>query len=222
MLEEVLLSTQFSPILNVNPEDLVWIDLSNKNSGLKEIDTNNSEAFSAYVNQYLSVHNATVAAGGYNEARTIYKRSENFNTTETDERFIHLGLDLWTKANTPIFAPLAGKIHSFKNNISLGNYGPTIILEHELQGFIFHTLYGHLTEASLEGLTIGNAVNAGENFAAIGNYPINGDYPPHLHFQVIVDVKEMAGDFPGVTSLKNQKADLRNCINPNLILKLKV
>ena len=219
MLEKVLLSNEFSPILKGFSEDFVWIDLSNKNSQLNDVDTNNSEAFSAYVNQYLKDNNGKVAIGGYNEARTIYKRSENFNTTETDERFIHLGLDLWTNANTPVFAPLAGKVHSFNNNMGLGNYGPTIILEHQLKGNRFYTLYGHLTKASLVGLAVGNTINAGENFAAIGNYPSNGDYPPHLHFQVIVDLKERAGDFPGVTSLRNQKAALQNCLDPNLILK---
>jgi murein DD-endopeptidase MepM/ murein hydrolase activator NlpD len=220
MLEKVLLLTDFSPIIQFSSKDFVWIDLSIENPLLDEIDTNNSEIFSEYVNQYLSSHNKNVAVGGYNESRNIYKRSKNFKSSETEERFIHLGVDLWTKANTPIFAPLDGKIHSFKNNVGLGNYGPTIILEHNLKGNIFHTLYGHLSEASLDDLEVGKTFYSGESFAEIGNYPINGDYPPHLHFQVIVDMKGMQGDFPGVTSFTNQKADLENCLDPNLILKL--
>ena len=220
MLKTVLSETKFSPVIKANADDFVGIDLSNNNSDLEKINTNNSKEFSEFVKQYLINQNATVAIGGYKEPRNIYKRSSNFNSEETDERFIHLGMDLWTKANTSIFAPLNGKVHSFKNNLGLGNYGPTIILEHHLEGHKFHTLYGHLTAASLVGLEIGKKINSGERVAEIGNYPINGDYPPHLHFQVIVDLKEMKGDFPGVTSIAHQKADFRNCLDPNLILKL--
>jgi murein DD-endopeptidase MepM/ murein hydrolase activator NlpD len=221
MLESLLFVTNFSPIIKAHFLDYIWIDLSNKNAVLDKVDTNNTEEFSEYVNQYLSNNNAKIAIGGYNEPRSIYKRSEEFNSTELEERFIHLGLDLWTKAGTLIFAPLEGKVHSFKNNLGEGNYGPTIILEHNLKGNVFYTLYGHLTTAFLDGLEVGKCINSGEAFAAIGNYPENGDYPPHLHFQVIKDIKEMAGDFPGVTSLTNQKADLKNCLDPNLILKIK-
>jgi murein DD-endopeptidase MepM/ murein hydrolase activator NlpD len=219
MLKDALLLTAFSPIIEVIAADCVWIDLSNQNPELKRIDTSNAVAFSKYINRYVKDHQAKVAIGGYKEARNIYKRSQNFNSTDAEERFIHLGLDLWTKANTPIFAPLEGKVHSFKNNIGLGNYGPTIILEHQLKGDKFHTLYGHLTTASLKDLEVGKSIPAGENFAAIGSYPENGDYPPHLHFQVIVDLKEMTGDFPGVTSLADQNAAFSNCLDPNLILK---
>lgn len=222
MLESILALTDFSPIVKGVFDDYVWIDLSNKNTALAKVDTNNSEKFSEYVNQFLSDNNSKIAIGGYNEPRSIYKRSEEFNSTELEERFIHLGLDLWTKVNTPIFAPLEGKIHSFKNNAIEGNYGPTIILEHNLKGNIFYTLYGHLTTASLDGLEVGKIINSEEAFAAIGNYPENGDYPPHLHFQVIKDIKGMKGDFPGVTSLINQKADLKNCLDPNLILKIRL
>ncbi|MGB0887070.1 MAG: peptidoglycan DD-metalloendopeptidase family protein [Vicingaceae bacterium] len=220
MLEKLLSETNFSPVVKAGADDFVWIDLSQNNPALAEINTNNSEAFSEFVNQYLSDNNATIAVGGYNEPRNIYKRSENFNSNQLEERFIHLGLDLWTNAETPVYAPLNSKIHSFKNNLGEGNYGPTIILEHNLKGITFYTLYGHLTTASLNGLEVGKTINSGEAFAAIGNYPNNGDYPPHLHFQVIQDIKEMQGDFPGVTSLSNQKTDLQNCLDPNLILKI--
>jgi len=58
---------------------------------------------------------------------------------------------LWINEQAPIFAALDGKIHSFQNNTALGDYGPTVILEHQIADFKFHTLYGHLSEASLEG-----------------------------------------------------------------------
>tara|TARA_B100000809_G_scaffold147876_1_gene145363 strand:- start:1188 stop:1856 length:669 start_codon:yes stop_codon:yes gene_type:complete len=222
MLESLFFETEFNPIIKAGSLDYVWIDLSKNNVFLDKVNTNSSEDFSECVNQYLNDNNAKVAIGGYNEPRNIYKRSNNFNSSELEERFIHLGIDLWTNAGVPIFAPLEGKIHSFKNNATEGNYGPTIILEHNLKGNIFYTLYGHLTTRSLEGLKVGRTICLGETFAVIGKSTENGDYPPHLHFQVIKDIKGMVGDFPGVTSLTNQKADLRNCLDPNLILKIRL
>jgi murein DD-endopeptidase MepM/ murein hydrolase activator NlpD len=51
------------------------------------------------------------------------------------------GLDLWIKAGTPILAALDGTLHSFNFNAGFGDYGPTIILEHnvENQTFILYT-----------------------------------------------------------------------------------
>jgi murein DD-endopeptidase MepM/ murein hydrolase activator NlpD len=220
MLESILSKSTFSPIIIANSNDYVWINLSKDNTQLEKIDINNTAVFSEYINRFLVKHNAKIAIGGYNESRNIYKRSEVFNSTEIEERFIHLGMDLWGKAYTPVLAPLNGKVHSFKDNLGLGNYGPTIILEHKLKGQTFYTLYGHLTKDSIEDIRVGESIDKGEMFAGIGNFPENGDYPPHLHFQVIKDLKGMEGDFPGVTSFINQKTALENCPDPNLVLKI--
>ena len=221
MLESSLQKTKFSPVIDSELNDYAWIDISNTNIQLAKVDVTSASHFSEYINVFLKENNAKIAIGGYNEARNIYKRSETFNSSNLDERFIHLGVDLWTKAYTAVLAPLKGKVHSFGNNLGLGNYGPTIILEHNLKGEKFYTLYGHLTKDSIEDIIIGETIDKGEMFAAIGNFPTNGDYPPHLHFQVIKDLKGMKGDFPGVTSLNNRKTDLDNCTDPNLILKIK-
>jgi murein DD-endopeptidase MepM/ murein hydrolase activator NlpD len=220
MLETVLNKTKFSPVIESESNDYVWIDISKSNKELEKVDVTNASEFSEYISLFLKDNNAKIAIGGYNEARNIYKRSETFNSSNLEERFIHLGVDLWTKAYTTVLAPLKGKVHSFNNNSGVGNYGPTIILEHNLKGNKFYTLYGHLTKDSIEDIIIGETIDKGEMFAAIGNFPINGDYPPHLHFQIIKDLKEMKGDFPGVTSLTNREIDLENCPDPNLILKI--
>lgn len=220
MLETVLNKTKFSPVIESESNDYVWIDISKSNKELEKVDVTNASEFSEYISLFLKDNNAKIAIGGYNEARDIYKRSENFNSSELEERYIHLGIDLWTKAYTAVLAPLKGKVHSFNNNLGVGNYGPTIILEHNLKGQKFYTLYGHLTKDSIEDIIIGETIDKGEMFAAVGNFPLNGDYPPHLHFQIIKDLKGMEGDFPGVTSLTSQKEDLENCPDPNLILKI--
>lgn len=219
MLEHILSQSSFHPILPYEISEFVPINLSMNNPKLINIDFSNTIMFKKYIDNYLKLHSAVVAYGGYNEPRAIYKRSKNFNSSK-EERFIHLGIDLWTKADTPIYAPLKGKVHSYRNNIGLGNYGPTIILEHKIESIIFYTLFGHLTLTSIQNIKKGDLIKEGEKVGAIGNHHINGDYPPHLHFQIIKELNGMEGDFSGVTSLKDRDVFLMNCPNPNLILKI--
>ena len=109
-----------------------------------------------------------------------------------------------------------------QNNDSLGDYGPTLILKHQIENFTFHTLYGHLSFDSLEGKKIGNFVEKGQQIANLGLPPINGDYAPHLHFQIIIDMENKVGDYPGVCSSKKLAFYMENCPDPNLLLKIKL
>jgi 4-aminobutyrate aminotransferase-like enzyme/Ser/Thr protein kinase RdoA (MazF antagonist) len=140
---------------------------------------------------------ATIGIGRYDEARPIYTAPEfAAGPRETDEhRTIHIGLDLFCEPGTPVFAPLAGKVHAFANRDRRLDYGPVILLRHDAG---FFTLYGHLTRDSLENLRVGQPVEAGQAFAKIGAPPENGGWPPHLHFQIIVDDLDLGTDFPGV------------------------
>jgi murein DD-endopeptidase MepM/ murein hydrolase activator NlpD len=202
-------------------ENYVAIDFSVTNTELKNHVLETALDYEKYIQEYLVKNNAKIAFGGYNETRNLYKRSTVFNTSNTDERNIHIGLDLWINEQATIHAALDGEIHSFQNNTALGDYGPTIILKHEIDGVVFFTLYGHLSEESIDNKVIGTPVKHGEQIATLGLPPINGDYAPHLHFQIIIDIKGNSGDFPGVSSKKNLDLFLQNCPNPNLLLKIK-
>ena len=195
------------------------LDLSFANKDLNTI--SNAEEFENYIHSMLEKQRKKVAYGGYQETRTIYKRSSHFNTKNTlEERNIHLGIDFWCTVNTPIIAPLEGKIHSFKNNTAFGDYGPTIILEHQIDSTVFYTLYGHLSLSSIANLKVGELVNEGSVIGYLGESSINGDYAPHLHFQIIKDIGGNYGDFKGVTSLRDKEQDFINCPDPNLLLKI--
>ena len=50
-------------------------------------------------------------------------------------------------------------------------------------------------------------VNAGEQFAAIGAPPENGDWWPHVHFQIITDMLDVPCNFNGVAA-SSQRADV--------------
>lgn len=85
---------------------------------------------------------------------------------------------------------------------------------------MFYTLYGHLSLDSLDGLEIGTVFKKGEQFATLGDAAINGDYAPHLHFQIIKNIADKFGDYPGVCSKKELPFYLENCPDPNLLLKI--
>jgi len=191
---------EFTPVLSseFQKQDYMKIDLSLANQDLKKVDVSSSDSIEKYINKQLIQNDAKVAYGGYKEVRGIYRRSTHFNQSDPEtERNIHLGLDLWCSAGTRVLAPLEGKIHSFKNNINYGDYGPTIILEHTIAQVTFYTLYGHLSTDSIATLSIGQFFDQGQEIASLGDNSVNGSYAPHLHFQVIRDLQGYAGDYPG-------------------------
>lgn len=198
----------------------VALDLSINNSELKTLNITAASDFENYINDFVKQKKAHIAYGGYNETRNLYKRSTVFKASAKEERNIHIGLDLWTTAGTPILAALDGKIHSFQYNHQLGDYGPTIILEHEINNQRFYTLYGHLSLESIQGLSKEELVKKGQTIGALGNADVNGDYAPHLHFQIIKDIQNKEGDYPGVCSSNTLPFYLSNCPDPNLLLKI--
>jgi len=146
---------------------------------------------------------ARVGAGGYGEARAIYTgRQFALDGSPTGERrTIHLGVDVFAPPGTPVHAPLAGTLAALHDNAAAQDYGPVLLLRHETgDGTTFFTLYGHLSRASLAGKAAGDAVAAGERIGWIGAPPENGDWPPHLHLQVIVDPLDLGLDYPGVAA----------------------
>ncbi|CAM4184738.1 peptidoglycan DD-metalloendopeptidase family protein [Flavobacterium weaverense] len=197
------------------------IDLSPENEAFKTVQIDSAVDFENYVENHLTANDAKVAYGGYNEIRNLYKRSASFNDASADERNIHIGLDLWIKAGTPVLAALDGFVHSFNYNTGIGDYGPTIILEHNIEEHKFYTLYGHLSLKSINNIKIGTVFEKGSRIGSLGDASVNGDYAPHLHFQIINDIGTNRGDYPGVCSKKDQSYYLENCPNPNLLLKIK-
>lgn len=206
---------------SIGYSEYIPLDLSVSNIELSKLDLDNADVFENYIENQLAQNKAKVGYGGYNEERNLYKRSTVFNDSKTEERNIHIGLDLWIKAGTKLLAAVDGKVHSFKNNTDLGDYGPTIILEHTIENQIFYTLYGHLSLESIDKLEIGTFFSKGQQLATLGDASVNGNYAPHLHFQIIKDIEGNFGDYPGVCSKSKKTFYLENCPNPNLLLKIK-
>lgn len=211
------LSKKASSVLDpsITFEKYSSIDISTTNDELKTFDVSNSNEWESYIEKFLSERKSLIAYGGYLEKRSIYKRSNYFSGI-TNERNIHLGVDFWTHSGCSVHAALAGTVHSFENNLNHGDYGPTIILEHRIEELHFYSLYGHLSLESIRSIHIGQAFETGELIARIGDSSVNGDYAPHLHFQLILNIEGYFGDYPGVCSQKELDFYSKNCPDPLL------
>ena len=202
-------------------KDYFPLDLSASNVDLTKINITDNLEFEAYIQEQRQLSDSKIAFGGYLEKRNLYQRSTHFKNKTSQERNIHIGIDLWTQAGTAVICPLNGLIHSFKNNIGIGDYGPTIILKHQIENHTFYTLYGHLSLKSIENLKTGMPFKKGQQLGTLGNSTENGDYAPHLHFQIIKKIADYNGDYPGVCSESDLDFYLENCPDPNLLLKIK-
>ena len=194
----------FAPLTGLRLEPGQWkvMDLGVGSPELGNNENFNEEQrFLRHIERMMEEAGVSAGAGGYGEVRPFYTTDAylRMGNDGPQWRSLHLGLDIWGAAGTPVYAPCEGKVHSFTDNAHERDYGPTIILEHEPEdGPRFFTLYGHLNRECLAGLHVGMPVSRGQQIAAFGKVSENGAWPPHLHFQVMLDTLGNEGDFPGV------------------------
>lgn len=203
---------------DVTSDQLYPFDFTANNKELTDEILEDTAVFSDWITRKLADHNCRYGIGGYDEHRTIYARSHHFDTNEEPRR-LHLGVDIWGPAGTVVYNFHDAVVHSFKFNDQFGDYGATIILKYAIGGLEFHALYGHLSLSSLTGLEEGQFIPAGKAFAAFGIPEENGFWPPHLHFQLIFNMRSFKGDYPGVCQYSKKDSYLINSPNPVSILK---
>jgi 4-aminobutyrate aminotransferase-like enzyme/Ser/Thr protein kinase RdoA (MazF antagonist) len=194
--------SEMGPVVLPGLDDALVLDLSPASPEIDDLDeVLDVPAFSARLFRRLAKAEADVGVGRYGEPRLCYtsvKYAGNGGDFP-ERRTVHTAIDLFLPAGSPVLAPLPGCVHSFANNRTRLDYGPTIVLEHApVDGPTFYTLYGHLSEDSLDPLEVAQPVERGQEIARIGDFLSNGDWPPHLHFQLITDLLDREGDFPGV------------------------
>lgn len=206
--------------IDISKDKIVRLNFTESNTDLTEEILQDEIFFSDYIHRQLKNKNATWGMGGYLELRTVYSRGNIFNSENEEPRRLHLGIDIWGNEGTLIFCPLDATVHSFAFNDNYGDYGATIILQHELDGFVFYTLYGHLSLKDIEDLKEGQFIAKENLLAHFGNEKENGHWPPHLHFQLIENIGMYKGDYPGVCKLSEKEFYQNNCPNPDLILNL--
>ncbi|MEM7416990.1 MAG: aminotransferase class III-fold pyridoxal phosphate-dependent enzyme [Gemmatimonadota bacterium] len=213
----------FAPVMVLPDEaETTVLDLSVSSPLLNGRDTDDTLGFTRRTFRAMEDAGATLGIGRYLEPRAFYLTDlfEGRPGDARERRTIHIGIDLFDQAGAEVYAPLAGRVHSVRDNGEGLDYGPTIILEHDGPAGPFWTMYGHLERASVDGLVEGSDVSAGDAIARIGPYPENGDWPPHLHFQIMTHLLGYEGEFPGVALPREASVWASFCPDPNLILGL--
>lgn len=92
-------------------------------------------------------------------------------------------------------------------------------MEHNLDGLTLYSLNGHLSRASLNGLYEGKSIIKNQQLGIFGNQTENGQWPPHLHFQLMFDMEGHRGDYPGVGKYSEMEKLKLNIPDPDMILK---
>ncbi len=93
----------------------------------------------------------------------------------------HRGVDLTPGEGADIHAVAAGTVRIATE--SGGDYGVTVVIDHEVDGELVSTRYGHMQYGSLE-VAVGDTVEPGQ---VIGNVGSTGrSTGPHLHLEVLL------------------------------------
>jgi 4-aminobutyrate aminotransferase-like enzyme/Ser/Thr protein kinase RdoA (MazF antagonist) len=235
-----------APVLDPDPRSsgTLMIDLSvESGDDGGTFDPTDHTRFNRLIFDRMRDAGAPIGIGRYDEVRWWYTTDEFIAAgNEVDEwRSVHIGIDLFAPADTPVRTPLAGTVVSVVDNDDRLDYGPTVIVEHELpvppnrdvdpadsgdpagasEALVrFRILYGHLSPRTLEETRAGQSVEAGDVIAWLGAPPRNGDWAPHLHFQLIADPVGYDGTFPGVAAPSQRDVWLALSPDPNLLLTI--
>lgn len=205
----------------LNERRCLALNLSASNPQFTGFDPADTPRFSAWMREQIAQAGAEYAAGGYGENRALYAMSPVFQAGHRGEpRTLHLGIDLWLAAGTAVHAVVGGRVHSTQDNPAFGDYGPTLILEHEADGQRFYTLYGHLARETLALTQAGQSVSTGQHLGWLGAEEVNVGWPPHLHFQIMRSMDGRWGDHPGVCAPSERAHWLHQCPDPNLLLRI--
>ncbi|MBL7816734.1 MAG: aminotransferase class III-fold pyridoxal phosphate-dependent enzyme [Saprospiraceae bacterium] len=176
----------------------------------------NTAVFTQKVNQLQAEQPHKLLAGGYREARPLYatKAYEIEGNEGPEYRTIHLGVDFWAKEGTPIHALFDGEVVGCGYTKKDKDYGGVIILKHKMgKKQHFYTLYGHLSKKSAKSVRIGDTIKKGKKIGSLGDPSENGNWTPHLHFQIMLDLLGYENDFPGVAL--PSKLDIWASISPD-------
>ena len=195
------------PMMSID-EAAIVLDLSRGSQDLGEpLSGLSVSRMSQLIDQRLCDAGTDHAFGRWGERRELYASDLFVVDDSSPKRDVHLGVDVFCASGGVVSAPLPGKVHVCANNARELDYGPLIILQHQTPGGAqFYTLYGHLALASVARWREGQTVAAGEPLAAVGAPPENGNWPAHLHFQIILDLLGEGRDFPGVALHEQRSA----------------
>ncbi len=217
-----VIASQVTPANETGEAAPLVLDLS-VGSRLLGADPDNAELarLSALIDGAMARAGTDIAYGRWGEARPLYNGPAfgGAGYPLAERRTQHLGVDVFCTAGTPVHAPLDGRVVVLTNNAAPYDYGPMVVLEHQTAtAERFYTLYGHLGTEVLSQLALGQQVTASQQIASVGAPPRNGNWPPHLHLQLILDLLGLDADFPGVGYPSQSEVWLALSPNPAVLL----
>ncbi len=204
---------------SIKKNDVHKVDLSVSSTWMgHEKEFNDLDKFQFKMEQLQKEVPQKIIAGGYLEPRPIYTSTayDRIGNNGRESRSIHLGIDYWLPSKTPVHAILDGEVVLAINDAGDKEYGGLVILKHQIDDLLFFTLYGHLSVASATKNKIGDRLNKGDKIGELGNYPENGNWAPHLHFQMMLSLLDFKIDFPGVAYFSEMNVWKSICPDPNL------
>lgn len=208
------------PTINCDEFQPINLSVSSKWIGHQE-DIHNLNLFQYKIDTLQAEHPSKIIAGGYLEPRTVYDADayQKIGNHGKERRTIHLGIDFWLPALTPVHALFDGEVVTATNDTGSRGYGGLIILKHTFNTIEFFTLYGHNTVESVLKHSVGTFVKKGTQIAVLGNSTENGNWVPHLHFQILLSMLDYKKDFPGVAYYRQMNIWKSVCPDPNLLFK---
>ena len=151
--------------------------------------------------------------GGYNVQRQNMYIAPQYK----NERNVHMGIDIWAPAGEPVYAPIDGEVAYGAFHNQDGNYGATVVVKHTLEGDEIFALYGHLSLSSLEHSPPGKKLSAGSLVGWLGEPCENGNWHPHLHYQLSTEDPGEA-DMPGVVSVQSREQSVLLYPDPEKVM----
>ncbi len=160
--------------------------------------------------------------GGWLENRSMLLGDSYLKATKS---WIHLGIDINLPVNTPIRATLNGTVYMADSDYpEEGGWGNFVILQHNLNGTVFYSISGHLSNKKV--VTKGQKILRGETIGYVGNTTENGFWFPHVHFQLISKEEMRRQENPFTLDGYGQEKDItylrKNYPDPLVILPMKI
>ena len=183
---------------------------------------NDLSLFTYKIGEIQKKHPSKIIANGYLEPRPVYTSTayDKEGNSGPESRTVHLGIDFWLPSRTAVHALFDAEIFTAVNDVGYKEYGGLIILKHQENSIVFYTLHGHLTAESPLKFKVGDLVKKGNCIGHVGHSDENGNWSPHLHFQLMLSMLDYKLDFPGVCYPKQLSLWKDLCPDPNIWFKI--
>jgi Ser/Thr protein kinase RdoA (MazF antagonist) len=150
----------------------------------------------------IAAHGCEISCGGRSAPRSRW--------TEAEACTLHLGVDLYAPAGTPVASALDATVHAVLEDPDASE-GVAVILEHAPEdGVRFYGVYRPLQPADLRP---GKSIARGERIGAIAEGAL-----PHLHFQLATALPDSDALPPNCCEPSKQRVWRSFCPDPNALL----